>query len=395
LCNFRLVKRTLSVKISLMTFIYLINLYWLFRTIQQLFGVRKTLSFLREWREKKLGLNRKIAILIPIYRENRVLREALKFWSSSRYSPIFITTEREGNPDKNRSYQIVKNFSNFRVIHSPNISGYKASQLNYAISELENIDYIAIFDVDSRPDLKGLEFVEESGEEAIYQMFSLFTGEYNKNSNFGKASSIFHTRRVLAFEIPAMLNGDFSYLIGHGLIVRRDIFREFRFSEETIAEDLIFGYQTHLSGTTPSPLPYFDLSSSPDSPRVSIPQGGRWFLGDLLFPKFVEIKLKDFEKILSRYLHILDWLWGSIATLFALSFGDIFQVTILLSTLLLFLYLHKFAVEITRVKFGIYLLPYLLFRMAINSFAPIYGIWRAVLEKLGLKSFHFEKTEKE
>ena len=109
--------------------------------------------------------------------------------------------------------------SNFRTIHSPNLTGYKATQLNYAIKTLNLNDnsYYAIFDIDSRPDINVFKYVKENSIEEILQMPSIFTNSVPNYYSYG--SAIYQTRRVFSFEIASMLT-DFSYLVGHGLFIK-------------------------------------------------------------------------------------------------------------------------------------------------------------------------------
>ncbi len=364
--------------------IYFITTYFFIRVFQQLWRLFRAISFIQHWRDEKLSFNREVTILIPVFSEENILKETLQFWKKSSFTPIFITSIR----DSGESEKIIRRFSNFQIMQFPNIRGYKASQLNWAISQIHS-DYIAIFDADSRPDFRGIEFVQNSGEKPIYQMYTIFHGK----SMFGKASALYQSRRVLAFELSASIRKKFSYLIGHGLIVKKDILEEFPFCEKTLTEDLIFGYQTHLKGFYPTPLPYFDNSSSPDSPITYIRQGGRWFLGDFLFPQFVELSWNDFSKFFRRYLHIFDWFLGSILVLYALFFGNELQISIIIFTTLFFLYFHKIVADFIEMDWSWKLTFYLLFRMSINSLPPLYGIWRFFLKLFGIP-FHFQRTEK-
>ncbi len=372
------------------TFTLAISLYLLFRVLQQLHGVWQSEKFLtaplKSYQEKE----NRVAIIIPIYCEDKHLPEALEFWKESNLSPIFITTEREMEAGCN-SLKIVKDLSNFQVINSPNLSGYKAVQLNYAISQLEDIDYIAIFDIDSRPDLKVFEYIERYGTANIYQMPTKFISNYSTNSIYGKGSAIYQSRRVLSFEIPSLLNGDFTYLVGHGLFVKKEIFSKFRFNEETITEDLIFGYELYLSDYRAEPLPFFDSATVPSEFIKTVKQTSRWFAGDLIFLKYIELTWTSSIKILQRYLHILDWLWGSIGFYIVIFFGDSVEILIVLLSLLIFLHIHKRVGNILKVKPNYF--P-ILYRASTNSFAPIYGIYRLLLQALKLKSFLFERTEK-
>ena len=374
--------------------IYLIISYFAIRIFQQFFGIFQSIKFLKTKKQIVLGeIKNNITVLIPIYCEDSSLKEAISFWKNSEISPIFITTERENVSKSCKSIEILNN-SNFEIIHFPKLHGFKASQLNYAISKINLDNYIAIFDVDSRPDLSVFEYIKKSAKDEVLQMPTLFIADFQNNSIYGKSSAIFQSRRVLAFEIPTLLKNKFGYLVGHGLFVKGSIFNTHLFCEESITEDLIFGYRLYLSGVRPKPLPYFDFSTVPQKFIQTISQTSRWFSGDLTFIKYVEIQKKDILDIFQRYLHIFEWFLGSILVIFGLIYGDIFQTLILSFLILLFLFLHYFTLKILKIKNSITLYLGILFKMTTNSFSPIYGIYRIGLDILNLKKYIFERTEK-
>ena len=375
--------------------INIIVIYFSIRIFQQFFGILKSANFLKSRENlKNSNIQNKITILIPVFCEEKSLIEALKFWQNSNFSPIFVTTEKENLNSNCKTLEILKAQNDFQVIHSKNIMGFKATQLNFAISEIQTDGYFAIFDIDSRPDFRGIEFVERFAVDEVLQMPTLFTEKYNENSFFGKSTAIFQSRRVLAFEIPTLLNSKFGYLVGHGLFIKSNIFKNHLFCEKTITEDLIFGYKLYLYGIRPKPIPYFDFSTVPQNFFHTIPQTSRWFIGDLLFPKYINIRFKDFFNIFFRYLHILDWLWGSIFIIFALSFGNLFQILILISLILFYIYLHFLTLRIANIKGNIKIYLGILLKMGINSIPPIFGIYTKLLDILNIKKLTFQRTEK-
>jgi len=375
--------------------INIIVIYFAIRVFQQYFGILQSINFFKNRISLETAqIQNKIIILIPVFCEEKSLIEALVFWKNSKYSPIFITTEKENLTINCKSLEILNSQADFQVIHSPNTLGFKATQLNYAISKIKTDGYFAIFDIDSRPDLRGIEFVEKFAVDEVLQMPTLFTEKFYKNSFFGKSTAIFQSRRVLAFEIPTLLNSKFGYLVGHGLFVKNTIFQSHIFCEKTITEDLIFGYILYLNGIRPKPIPYFDFSTVPQKFFQTIPQTSRWFIGDLFFTKYINIRFKDLSNIFFRYLHILDWLWGSIFVVFALLFGDVFQMSILGILIFIYIYLHFLTLKIAKIKGSKKIYFGILLKMGINSISPIFGIYTKILDILNIKKLTFQRTEK-
>ena len=375
-------------------FIYLIIIYFGVRISQQLSGIYQSINFLKtKNRYISDSYQNKITVLIPIFCEEHSLKGAIKFWSKSGISPIFVTTEKENFSKNCKSIEIL-NKTNFQIIHFPKTDGFKASQLNYAISQIKSDGYIAIFDVDSRPDLEVFEYVEKLAIDEVLQMPTLFTEDFNKNSIYGKSSAIFQSRRVLTFEIPTLLKNKFGYLVGHGLFIKNKVFDKYHFCEETVTEDLVFGYELYLAGVRPKPLPYFDFSTVPSSFLQTISQTSRWFAGDLIFIKYLKIGKKDILHILRRYLHILEWLFGSITIIFGLLFGDITQIIILIFLISTYIYIHFVTLKILNIRNNINIYFGIIFKMITNSIPPIYGVYRIMLDILNIKKHIFERTEK-
>ncbi len=371
------------------------------RIFQQILDLQKAFNYFKKnsrIETKNITQNNLIEILIPVYKEKESLIKSILFWNKTDFSPIFITTEREGSVENCESLKLIQILSNFRTIHSPNLTGYKATQLNYAIKTLNLNDnsYYAIFDIDSRPDINVFKYVKENSIEEILQMPSIFTNSVPNYYSYG--SAIYQTRRVFSFEIASMLT-DFSYLVGHGLFIKSDISNKYNFCEKTITEDLIFGYELSLHKIRPKVLPFLDSSPVPNTISESIKQGSKWFLGDFLMLKYLKFEdiflTKDIHNILFRYFHIFDWLFGSISIILIFIYGNLYLNIVLWLLIMIFLYIHKRVVEILfQRKFGFREILAVLLRASLNSLAPIYGIYKLIISLFKIESIKFDRTNK-
>jgi len=378
--------------------IYTVTVYLFVRTIQQYIGVLHSIRYLKREREKFYSsenreVKKDIAILIPIYDEpKRLLKDAVEFWKEREETLYFITTAKEMECQSCRYLNELS--GNFKTIHYPKNSGGKAEQLNYAIKSL-NAQYYAIFDIDSRPEFEVLDYIySDEVNREIYQAPTLFTGNFYKGSIFSKGNGIFQSRRVLAFEIPSWLNRDFSYLVGHGLIVRSDVAEKFPFVGQTVTEDLIFGYQTNLDGIYPKVVPFFDIAEVPKNSIRGTIQTGRWFVGDLTLFKFIQTD-GNIRKLLFRYLHIFEWLLGSFVVIIALIFGtESTNITILSVLLLYIVLLHETANTIIKKRLSLSVYIGIIYKATINGIGPLYGLIRYILSQLGVLNYGFEKTKK-
>ncbi len=352
--------------------------YLYYRVFQQLIGIFQTWNIF--FQPEKKGKHRKpITILIPIYCEDKILRETIEFWKKSPIKPIFVLTKRERLAGC-RGKMILEMLSDFEIIVSPNTIGYKAIQLNYALSKIDLEGYIAIFDVDSRPDFGVFEYVAYlSGD--IYQM----PIRYIPNSSiFSLGSAIYQTRFSLAYEIPAILNGNFTYLVGHGLFVKGEIFYNILFHEETLTEDIVFGYETYLNGYHPKPLPFFEYSSVPDTFWKSIQQGTRWFIGSWTFIKYIDtskLGLREYIAIFLRYLQLLDWFWGLFWIVAIFLFAPFYLKIATVIALMVFGYIYYITIRLGEYPLSFATIFGIAFKTFTNFLVPLYSLFQIVLLK--------------
>jgi cellulose synthase/poly-beta-1,6-N-acetylglucosamine synthase-like glycosyltransferase len=370
---------------------YTIIAYFFVRTLQQFIGILTSLRFLESGRKETLveKSGGKIAVLIPLYREpEKIVREAIEFWQSSGEEVTFVS--KSGDFSESHLINLPENISSI----SYSGSGGKAEQLNYAVDKID-ADYYSIFDIDSRPELQIFSYIRSEWGDEVYQAPTLFTKGYSSASSLSKGNSLFQSRRVLSYEIPALLNGDFTYLVGHGLTVRKDILKKYPFPTETLTEDLVYGYRLGLKNIKATPVPYFDISEVPKNPIQNSLQTGRWFTGDLTFIAYVDWKLSDIGKLFFRYLHIFEWLLGSFAVLFVLIYGDFNQKIAIASVITLYLFLlHETANRFIGLKRGVSVYFGVVIKASINGVGPLYGVVRQTLHRLKIAPYRFEKVQR-
>jgi hypothetical protein len=360
-----------------------IIIYFFYRVLKQFIGLKSTLKFLKKRNDNKKEYSHKIIVLIPICCETTAtLKKTIQFWKKTNIQIFFITTARETNQE---IFLILKS-ENINYLHSPNRSGFKAVQLNFAIQKIlkkKFNGYIAIFDVDSRPDFKMFKNIKYYSA-PVLQAPTIFIG---KKTAFSFASAIYQTRRVVTFEIPQFLQQKIIYLIGHGLFLHSSILKPKIFNEETLTEDLILGYQLFFKNIRFEILPFFDKALVPENISILTKQTSRWFLGDLLFLKYVDIKAKNVFNIIKRYFHIFDWFFGTVAILLVLFSGNCIEKSLIIFAVILFFTLNILTAKLFNLTLNFKIILNLILRMTLNSLAPIYAILKS-------KTIEFKTTKK-
>ncbi|BEM76224.1 hypothetical protein SME38J_03270 [Serratia marcescens] len=273
--------------------------------VSQYINISKSQRFIRKEMQVTLTGERRnrLIVLIPVMDEHKIINETIMYFNRILSSHpdsllVFVTTQKEGRVEKNKTYQKILPYLSEKtlIIHYPFLSGNKAHQINYAVERLGRMQkmgggptYYGVFDADSRPDPRGLDYVAQSLEEAnVYQMLPVYSTNFDELSLFGKASAIFQTRWMMSYELPTLLKNyqmqkatHLSYCIGHGLFIRQQYFEENLFPVETVTEDLLFGYRAVMHSVYAKPVPYFDYCSSVSRFSAGVRQSARWHAGDL------------------------------------------------------------------------------------------------------------------
>ncbi|WP_156816639.1 glycosyltransferase family 2 protein [Serratia sp. S4] len=323
--------------------------------IRQYSNIKKSREFIAD-ESRNLLLAKKtnrIVILIPVMDECSVIDGTTKYFkqilaSYPKSMLVFVTTQKEGDRNKNKTYKKIQPYLSEEVliIHYPFTTGNKASQINYAVRRLNSMlntddieTYYGVFDADSRPDPRGLNYVSQDvHREEIYQMPPVYSTNFNELSLLGKASAIFQTRWMMSHELPALLKNYrkqkpilLSYCIGHGLFIRRQYLENNPFPTETVTEDLLFGYKAVLGKVYVKPLPYFDYCSSVPRLAIAVRQSARWHAGDLSSIMILmrsRSKVKNKKRFLllgKRVFQMLQWPFGPILTILAIGISFSFE----------------------------------------------------------------------
>ena len=195
-------------------------------------------------------------------------------------------------------------------------SGRKAAQVNAAVAELatdSTEEYIAVYDVDSRPSQELLcrtaEFLERLCEEdgelphVVQQSARFATSgaavdwwERSLCRGAARVQTLWTVRR----EIPNLrryansvrhprnrpvLRG-LAQTVGHGLLVRADVFREVGgLPTFTVLDDVAFGYRLTVAGIPVDSLAFTTTVPAAEYLPELLAQDERWFQSYLDYPK--------------------------------------------------------------------------------------------------------------
>ncbi|MFE3198514.1 glycosyltransferase [Embleya sp. NPDC059237] len=193
--------------------------------------------------------------------------------------------------------------------------GRKAAQVNLAVSQIPATTpgYIAVFDVDSRPDVelwaRTLQYVDHCAEiegelPAVVQQSARFTvGDSEVVTGWEGAvcrgAARLQTLHTLRREIPDFRRyskrvadqgthpiGGLAQTVGHGLWIRRDVFDKVGgLPTFTLLDDLPLGYRLTVEGVPVHVVPYLATASAPGRAVDLVAQGRRWFHNYLDYPR--------------------------------------------------------------------------------------------------------------
>ncbi|MBE9003393.1 glycosyltransferase [Nostoc sp. LEGE 12447] len=419
-------------------FIYVVVGYFFILIITQYIAIKNSERFIdsqlnfepRVLQKQVVCHNRrKLVLIIPVLEEENVVERTIQHFKNILNKEIilkiiFVTTEKEGSPEENATFQKINPHVNENIFieHYPHKDGNKADQINYVVikyaenKEYDNIStYYGIFDADSLPDIRGFEYLlTDNSDDVIYQMFSVYSTNCKNLNLFNKASAVFQTRWTMSYELSAAIENyihkkvsHFSYTIGHGLFVRKDYMENNPFSSGILAEDILFGYTAISKGICIKPIPFFDYCSSSSSLSIHVQQSARWYAGDLFSLLKVmkhSIKNRDIKYItlqLKRLFHILQWSFGpliiSLVIVLSLSNQKIWNLIMVFITMFLYIFLIHAPIikrffkseDISR---NIYIA--LVFKSFVNCAGPLYSNWVMISGMLGYSKELSFKTPK-
>ncbi|MFD8786642.1 hypothetical protein [Kitasatospora sp. NPDC059599] len=195
--------------------------------------------------------------------------------------------------------------------------GRKAAQVNAAVEQLAIADadqeYIAVYDVDSRPSRELLErtavflarrradggelpcvvqqsarFATQSAADAWWER-SLCRGAARAQTLWTLRREIPNLRRYAdAARRPHTDPGlpGLAQTVGHGLLVRVDVFRQVGgLPTFTVLDDVAFGYRLTLGGVPVDSLPFTTTVPAAEYVSELLAQSGRWFQSYLDYPQ--------------------------------------------------------------------------------------------------------------
>lgn len=336
-----------------------LSIFWFYKIIKSYLWIkeaRKITSFTR---------NKKIFVIIPVLNETKRITKTVEYFRNTflhltMLKIVIVTTEAEFKDNISHSENTIKVVQNLTKLypnvvhyHHPHSDGKMAHQLNYAIRKILSKNHVkdillAMYNADSRPHPKTFDWV--LGYMAAHKEVKVFQqyGDYSQNIHtFKKGKSIlwsaacWQNRWSIGFEIPHALNQfrekrfvptfsyPLNYCIGHGLLFKPEIFHRLDgFAEDTHNEDAIFGLELSYLKEPIIPVPYFDLSETPNTLTGLYIQKSNWFFGPLEAFKYINKVIKKRNGNVNKlrltvlasklFSHAVYWIAGPTLMLIAL-----------------------------------------------------------------------------
>lgn len=344
-----------------------------------------------EWvsKNKKVGKfdkTKNVFVIIPVLDETKRIERTVGYFLSTfkhlkSMKVVLVTTESEyllKNRTKENTIDIAKRLSekNKKIVHYHYpIAGKKmAHQINYAINSIirkVKPDLFVVYNADSRPHKKTFDWVLSHDDFKVFQQY----GYYFKNVNEFKgilkpvlwSAAGWQTRWSIGFEINhatkqfkflnkkdiffRKLRYPLNYCIGHGLFFTPEVFKKLKgFDEDMHNEDAIFGLELSYLNEPIVPIPYFEVSDSPNRIKSLFIQKSTWFFGPLqafAYMKKIMRKRKniDFLALLALtsklFSHAVYWIAGPTLMTFSilLALINLDLIKLLLSFIMIILFL--------------------------------------------------------
>ena len=367
--------------------------------------------------------------IIPVFKEEDIIEDTYEYVNYilnkiTGLKVIFIGTEREHPNFTIEKLKKLEKNERIIILSASKNRKYMAGQLNYAIEYLDTIEKnklykLAIYNVDSRPSVSSIRknfsildkypVVQQYGSyfnncpmyiNSFYKMIYLST--FLWQSSWAKQ---FEIRNILWNKVRVFkFFSKFSYIVGHGLFLRRNIFDKTGFFTEKFQnEDMEFSIRLHKNNIPIASGVDFSDSDMPLTLKDYIRQQSVWARGPMMAFKYSTIA-SSFIIPLKLFLHYIYWLTEPIMMLFLfVSSCFLSAYHLLLTAFIFFIYFYIVLIlpnveQISRIK--ILLNPIKIYFsficfFLIHSIGPILALKNVFMESLNLKNEEKFKTPKE
>lgn len=266
-------------------------------------------------------------ILLPVLQEVGILEDTIDYFythflkNRTDIRLIIITTEKENTLELLRpnsidlSVDLARRYYNVTHVHFPGKIGKMAHQLNYVVKSmgLNGRDILAVYNADSRPEAETFEWVRNAlsaDNSSVFQQYGCYIGNVATltSSSVLASGSFWQTRWTVGFEIYNALKQlkyqknkhifkidyPLNYCIGHGLFMTKEVLDSLGgFKEGVHNEDAIIGLQLSDAQNLIMPIPYFDISDSPDTISMLYKQKSNWYFGPLQAFTYMKYIIKN------------------------------------------------------------------------------------------------------
>ena len=247
----------------------------------------------------------KVAVVIPVspFEDWNTIEKSIKHIKSLDYTGIdvkFVYVIDKNSKNDNRGVLAKK--LGVCVVEREGRRGKRGGAINEAIKKLEKFspDYIAIFDVDTRPERN---FILEciKALEKCKECYIASSKRYIANGINFVSETVEVEYYLLNFLLSKSSFKQFNGLIG---VLRADVLMKERLSEEVITEDADFATRMHAAGMRALLVTSTKLyEDAPMSWKELFEQRKRWYYGGLQLWRYrFRMKKLKFRVRLSWYL---------------------------------------------------------------------------------------------
>ena len=290
--------------------------YGLYLQIMNIINSKKILRE-QEIREETGEPMVSFVIVVPCWKEQKIIRETIDHFSRFHSSPLvkrvlIVTSESEEATAGKTTYDLAQEHlsthpcdSFIELIQcSPKLCS-KPAKVNYAIRQWISrnggtpLQYVCMYDADSRPSLRSLAVIAAQVRKAedaadIYQQVSSYCNNISSIEGAGRlyslADAVAQTHWALSFEYSLYEENRFCqshncltppyYLIGHGCFISIDYFRRIGgIPEINHCDDAALGFLSGLLNAKLQVVPVLDTCDVAPTSVASVLQSRSWFHG--------------------------------------------------------------------------------------------------------------------
>ena len=255
--------------------------------------------------------DRRLVLILPVLAETELIASTITHLLSvigerANVELWIVGTARERdergeNPTLSLARQTAGKHPQVKIFEDPRTFGWMAHQVNYALGDLlvscedTTKTWVFLVNIDGRISLSALRAIYHhiNCGVPIVQQSAVFLGNYEALSPLMRGFALWQSRWTLIHELRRLViyrrvRFALVHVVGHGLCISLSTLSRFQqLPEDTVTEDLHFGFYLAAHAEPIEHIPILEVADSPGTLSRALRQKYVWSFGPMQYPLYL------------------------------------------------------------------------------------------------------------